>query len=56
MVVIKITCMACPPDARDRNTDSIHHHHHPEGLVYGGFCINSGTVAVSKSPPGGGGV
>ena len=32
-----------------RKTDSIHHHH-PEGVVYRGFCLNSGTVAVSKFP------
>ena len=31
-------------------TDSIHPHH-PEGVVYGSFfCLNSGTVAVSKVP------
>ena len=34
---------------KSRKTDSIHHHH-PEGVVYRGFCINSGTVAVSKFP------
>ena len=32
-----------------RKTDSIHHHH-PEGVVYRGFCLNSSTVAVSKFP------
>ena len=32
-----------------RKTDS-RHHHHPEGVVYRGFCLNSGTVAVSKFP------
>ena len=29
-------------------TDSIQHHHHPEGVVYRNFCFNSGTIAVSK--------
>ena len=29
-----------------RKTDSIHHH--PEGMVYRSFCLNSGTVAISK--------
>ena len=28
---------------------SRHHHHHPEGVVYRSlFCLNSGTVAISK--------
>ena len=31
-----------------RKTESIHYHRHPEGVVYGSFCLNSGTVAVSK--------
>ena len=31
-----------------RKTDSIHHHHHhTEGVVYGSFCLNSSTFAVS---------
>ena len=34
-----------------RKTDSIHHHH-PEGVVYRSFCLNSGTVAVSKVTSG----
>ena len=40
---------AAGPRARGqvRMTDSIHHHH-PEGVVYRSFCLNSGTVAVSK--------
>ena len=43
----------------DRKTNSIHHHHrhHPEGLVYGGFRLDSGTVAVQKiTSTGGGGI
>ena len=32
-----------------RKTDSIHHHHHPEGVVYRGFCPNSGTGRSLKS-------
>ena len=35
---------SCQPISR--KTDSIHHH--PERLVYRSFCLNSGTVAVSK--------
>ena len=31
-----------------RKTDSIQHHH-PEGVVYRSFCLNSGTVAVSEA-------
>ena len=31
-----------------RKTESIHHRHRPEGVVYRSFCLNSGTVAVSE--------
>ena len=31
-----------------RRNGLIHHHHHPEGVVYRGFRLNSGKVAVSK--------
>ena len=34
-----------------RKTDSIHHNH-PEGVVYRGVCLNSGTVAVSSNTSG----
>ena len=42
--------------SKARKTDSIrhhhhhHHHHHPEEVVCRNFCLNSGTVAVSKVP------
>ena len=31
-----------------RKTGSIHHHRHPEGVVYRSCCINSSTFAASK--------
>ena len=31
-----------------RQNDFIHQHH-PEGVVYGSFCLNSSTVAVSEA-------
>ena len=42
-------CRAPEPrrESAHRKSDSIHHHH-TEGVVYRGFCLNSGTVAVSK--------
>ena len=30
-----------------RKTDPIHHHHHPEGVVYRSFCRNSNIYVAS---------
>ena len=35
-----------------RKSDFIHHHHHPEGVVYRSFCLNSSTFAVSEIASG----
>ena len=34
-----------------RKTDSVHHHHHPEGVVYRSLRLDSNTVAVSEMAP-----
>ena len=31
-----------------RKSDFLHHHQHPEGVVYRSFCLNSNTFAVSE--------
>ena len=33
-------------------SDFIRHHHHPEGVVYRSFCLNSSTSAVSEIASG----
>ena len=31
-----------------RKSDFVHHHHHPDGVVYRSFCLNSSAFAVSE--------